>query len=61
MKEMPLIKSEIRKSKDGKWMLHVTKITHIKPVAYYEAILANDGLPEYNLSADELARLEAEV
>ncbi len=39
LKEMPKIKSAVKKSKDGKYVIHETRITHIKPAAYYEAIL----------------------
>jgi len=39
LKEMPLIKCSIRKSKDKNLMIHKTTITHVKPTAYYEAIL----------------------
>ena len=37
---MPYIQSTVRKSKDGTLLIHRTTITHIKPVAYYEAIMS---------------------
>jgi hypothetical protein len=40
LREMPSIRSTISKSKDGRYLIHRTIITHIKPVAYYEAVLA---------------------
>ncbi len=43
LREMPIIKTSIGKSKDGRFVLHKTTITHIKPVAYYEAVLASKG------------------
>ncbi len=39
--DAPIIESFISKSKDGKYLLHKTVITHIKPVAYYEAVLSS--------------------
>lgn len=41
VKQMPIIKTEVRKSKDGKYLIHKTSITHIKPMSYYKAILDN--------------------
>ncbi|MFT4283116.1 MAG: hypothetical protein ACMXX6_01685 [Candidatus Woesearchaeota archaeon] len=46
LKEMPLIKSKVSKSKDGRFLVHKTEIVTIKPVAYYEAVLSNDELNE---------------
>lgn len=42
LKQMPIIKTRVSKSKDGKWLIHTTEITHIKPMAYYKAILDNN-------------------
>ncbi len=36
----PLLKTNIRKSKDGKWLIHETVITDIKPVTYFEKVFA---------------------
>ena len=44
LRKMPVIESSIRKSKDGKWIIHKTIITDFKPVAYYEKVVAD--LPE---------------
>jgi hypothetical protein len=41
LKEMPIIRSEIRRSKDGRFLIHRTTITHIKPMSYYKAIVDN--------------------
>ena len=41
----PIIESTVRKSKDGRFIIHTTAITHIKPVGYYKAILESDRFP----------------
>lgn len=38
-KRPPIIETSISKSKDGKWLIHKTIVTDIKPVAYFEQIL----------------------
>jgi hypothetical protein len=40
LKAMPIIRSSVSKSRDGKYIVQRTVITHIKPVAYYEAVLS---------------------
>lgn len=40
LRAMPIIRSSVSKSKDGKYVVQRTTITHIKPTAYYEAVLA---------------------
>jgi hypothetical protein len=40
LRSMPIIRSSVNKSKDGKYVVQRTTITHIKPTAYYEAVLA---------------------
>ena len=35
----PIIETSIGKSKDGKYIIHKTIITDIKPVKYYEKIM----------------------
>jgi len=39
LRQMPIIRSYISKSKDGRYIIQRTIITNIKPVAYYEAVL----------------------
>jgi hypothetical protein len=39
LRELPSIRSTVGKSKDGKHLIHRTTITHIKPIAYYEAVI----------------------
>ncbi len=43
LKKQPIIESRVLKSADGKYLVHRTTITHIKPIAYYEAIVNSDG------------------
>lgn len=40
LNRQPVIESSISKSNDGKWVIHKTVITDIKPVDYYEKVLA---------------------
>jgi len=37
-KQGPLLKTNIRKSKDNKWIIHETVITDIKPVTYFQKV-----------------------
>jgi hypothetical protein len=46
LRQMPIIRSTIAKSKDSKFVIHRTVITHIKPAAYYEAVLAGKSVEE---------------
>jgi hypothetical protein len=39
LKNMPLIESKITRSKDGKFMIHKTTITTIKPTEYYKVVM----------------------
>lgn len=39
LRKMPMIECFVRKSKDGKYVIHKTILTHIKPIGYYEAVL----------------------
>jgi len=38
--DMPKIESTISVSENGKWIIHRTIITDIKPTAYYEKVLS---------------------
>ena len=40
LSRQPIIESSICKSEDGKWIIHKTIITDIKPVSYFEKVLA---------------------
>lgn len=35
----PIVETKINRSKDGKWIIHRTIITDIKPVGYYRQVL----------------------
>ena len=37
--EQPAVQSSVNVSKDGKWLIHKTTITDIKPVSYFEKVL----------------------
>lgn len=39
IKKMPMIESFINKSKDGKFIIHKTVMTHIKPIQYWQAVI----------------------
>lgn len=35
----PIVETKIGRSKDGRWIIHKTIITDIKPVGYYRQVL----------------------
>ena len=39
----PILETHITKSKDGKYVIHKTVITDIKPIKYLEKVLNNEG------------------
>ena len=39
LKKMPIVEARVFKSKSGKFMVHKTVITDIKPLEYYNAVL----------------------
>ena len=39
LNRQPIIESNISKSEDGKWIIHKTTITDIKPITYFEKVL----------------------
>jgi hypothetical protein len=41
LRKMPYVEAKISKSKDGKFLIHRTIITHVRPMAYYESVLKN--------------------
>lgn len=41
IRKMPVIEAKLSKSKDGKYLIHRTIITYVRPVSYYKAILDN--------------------
>ncbi len=61
LKDMPLIQSRIKTSKNGKFVIQQTVITTIRPIEYYKAVIANAGKPsEAPISEDELMIEEGE-
>lgn len=44
LREMPIIKAKVHKSKDEKYLVHTTTITTIKPLEYYKAVI--NGKPK---------------
>ena len=62
VRRMPIIENQIRRSKNGKYLIHRTIFTHIKPMQYYEAIIANNvKVDEMDLSEDLRKFLEEDV
>jgi len=39
----PIIETQISKSKDGRWVIHKTIITDIKPVTYFEQVIKSQA------------------
>ena len=55
LRKMPQIQSRIKISKNGKYIIQQTVITNVKPIEYYQAILANSvKVTEEPLDEDEL-------
>lgn len=42
LRKQPIIETKVRKSNDGNWVIHQTKITDIKPVSYFERVLEGE-------------------
>jgi hypothetical protein len=53
LKKMPLIETQIKLSKDGKYMVHKTVITDIKPTNYYEKVMEGT-LEEDKLESEQV-------
>jgi len=39
LNKQPVVETAVSKSEDGKWLIHKTIITDIKPVSYFEKVL----------------------
>lgn len=39
LSRQPVLETQVAKSQDGKWIVHKTIITDIKPVAYFAKVL----------------------
>ena len=46
LRKMPLISFHARKSKDGKYIVHQTIFTDIKPLKYYEKVVTSAPLTD---------------
>jgi len=40
LNRQPILETQISKSEDGKWIIHKTIITDIKPISYFEKVLS---------------------
>lgn len=41
LNKQPIIETSVHVSEDGKWLIHKTVITDIKPVSYFEKVLSS--------------------
>lgn len=48
-KRMPIVETRINKSKDGKYIIHKTIITDIKPYGYYKTMMERPVIEEENI------------
>lgn len=56
LRKMPIIESKITTSKNGRFLIHRTIITHIMPIDYYRAILSNTvKVEEEDLTDEEIS------
>ena len=39
LNKMPIVETSVGKTEDGKWIVHKTTITDIKPVSYMEKVM----------------------
>lgn len=55
LRKMPNIQSRIKASRNGRYIIQQTVITNVKPIEYYNAILANTvKVTDEPLGEDEL-------
>jgi hypothetical protein len=56
--QQPLIENKITTSKNGRFLIHRTIITHIMPTDYYRAVLANSiKVTEEELTDEEISNI----
>lgn len=61
LKKMPIIENKITTSKNGRWLIHRTIITHIMATDYYRAVLANAvKVTEEDLTDDQISMIVKE-
>jgi hypothetical protein len=54
----PIIENKITTSRNGRWLIHRTIITHIMPTDYYRAVLANAvKVTEEDLTDEEITKI----
>lgn len=61
LKKMPNIQSQITKSKDGKYLIHKTIITDVKPVEYYNVVIEASGSEEMSDEQKTLTKEKAKA
>ena len=45
LQRQPIIETSVSRSGDGKWIIHKTTITDIKPIEFYTKVLEHAGGP----------------
>ena len=55
LRKMPVVRSGYSKSKDGKYIIHKTVITTIRPLEYFEKVLSSEGEADVQEVSDALA------
>jgi hypothetical protein len=61
IRKMPYIETKIEKSKDKKYIIHKTTITHVRPVGYYQAVLNDKEQKEIEaVDASDKQQIEEE-
>lgn len=59
LSRMPYIETRIEKSKDGKFVINKTTITHVRPIAYYKAVIESEPEDFAEQEQVEVEKLEA--
>ena len=58
LKKMPIVESKITTSRNGRFLIHRTIITHIMPTDYYRAVLSNAvKATEEELTDEDISRI----
>jgi hypothetical protein len=61
LKKMPIIENRITTSRNGRFLIHRTIITHIMPTDYYRAVLSNAvKVTEEELTDDQISQIVKE-
>ena len=61
LKKMPIIENKITTSRNGRFLIHRTIITHIMPTDYYRAVLANAvKVTEEDLTDEQISEIVKE-